>query len=450
MAYRFERDETISDGVRRIAREQLEAALDGLAAPSREEVAGVVHDVRKRCKKVRGLIRLVRPAMGKQYRKVNATVRDAARELSSIRDAHALLATFDDLLAAAVPPASTPALQAVREGLVARADAATDAVAEADERVQRARALLQQALDSMERWPVSDDIADVAGGLSRTYNRGRNRLADCIDDPSDGNLHEWRKRAKYTWYHVRLLRNAAPSVLEPLADRYHDLSDAIGSDHDLAVLTEIFRAAPDEFGGADAVRDARLLIDGQRADLQRRAVRLGARLYVETREAFGVRLTGYHEAWMVHGPELEVGEIAALAPDRAAGADDGGTDAAPPDDAPEPMEEAGAGDGDGSEPVEDAAAATAADGVVPADGAAPQGDGAPAAGSPEGDLPPQPADVDGVVSGDGQASGGERLDQMSRAEIYRLAQNLDIPGRSRMNRTQLLTAVRAAGAPRNA
>jgi CHAD domain-containing protein len=433
MAYRFERDETISDGVRRIAREQLEAALDGLAAPSRDEVAGVVHDVRKRCKKVRGLIRLVRPAMGTQYRKVNATVRDAARELSSIRDAHALLATFDDLLAAAVPPASTPALQAVREGLVARAEAATDAVAEADERVQRARALLQQALDSVGEWPVSDDIADVAGGLSRTYSRGRNRLADCIDDPSDGNLHEWRKRAKYTWYHVRLLRDAAPSVLGPLADRYHDLSDAIGSDHDLAVLTEMFRSAPDEFGGADAVRDARLLIDGQRADLQRRAVRLGARLYVETREAFGVRLTGYHEAWMVHGPELEVGEIAALAPDRTAGADDGGTHA---DDAPEPVEVAGAGDG--SEPVEDAAAVAAADGVVP------QGDGARPAGSA------QPADVDGVVSGDGQASAGERLDQMSRAAIYRLAQNLDIPGRSRMNRTQLLTAVRAAGAPRNA
>ena len=442
MAYRFERDEILSDGVRRIAAEQLEAALDGLAAPSRDEVAGVVHDVRKRCKKVRGLIRLVRPAMGKQYRTVNATVRDAARELSSIRDAHALLATFDDLLAAAVPPASTPALQAVREGLVARAEAATDAVAEADARVERARALLQQALDSVGRWPVSDDIADVAAGLSKTYNRGRNRLAECIDDPSDGNLHEWRKRAKYTWYHVRLLRDAAPSVLEPLAHRYHDLSDAIGSDHDLAVLTEIFRSAPDEFGGADAVRDAQLLIDGQRADLQRRAVRLGVRLYVETREAFGARLTGYYEAWMVHGPELEVGEIAALAPDRAADADDGATDAAAPVDAPEQVE--GAGEGGGPEQVEDAAAVTAADGVIPADGAAAQRDGA-AAAVPAGARQTQPVGAEG----DGQASGTERLDQLSRAEVYRLAQKLDVPGRSRMNRTQLVAAVRAAGAPRN-
>ena len=47
-----------------------------------------VHDVRKRCKKVRGLLRLVRPGLGPDYRRANADVRDAARELSSLRDAH--------------------------------------------------------------------------------------------------------------------------------------------------------------------------------------------------------------------------------------------------------------------------------------------------------------------------------------------------------------------------
>jgi hypothetical protein len=39
---------------------------------------------------------------------------------------------------------------------------------------------------------------------------------------------------------------------------------------------------------------------------------------------------------------------------------------------------------------------------------------------------------------------------MPRAEVYRLAQQLDIAGRSRMTRAQLVAAVRAAGAPGNA
>jgi len=441
MSYRFERNETISDGVRRIANEQLQAALDGLEAPSRDEVAGVVHDVRKRCKKLRGLIRLVRPAMGSRYRPVNATIRDAARELSSIRDAHALLATFDDLLSASAAPVSTPALQAVRDGLVARDAAATDAVTDADERVQRARALLRLAYDDVANWPLSDDVADVVAGLSKTYNRGRNRLADCIADPTDGNLHEWRKRAKYSWYHVRLLQDSAPSVLGPLADSFHDLSDAIGSDHDLAVLTEMFRSTPDEFGAAEAVREAQLLIDGQRADLQRRAVRLGARLYVETPEAFGARMAGYHHAWMTHGPELDTGAIATLAPSDEPHTEENAEpeaavpaagDAAPevgdaaqtetsgrPDDVPgQPGEQ---------QPVDEVAAVTA-DGVIPADGAA----------------------ADPATRGDGHAPDAGQLDQMPRAEVYRLAQQLDIAGRSRMTRAQLVAAVRAAGAPGNA
>lgn len=437
MSYRFERNETISEGMRRIASEQLQSALDGLEAPARDEVAGVVHDVRKHCKKLRGLVRLVRPAMGDQYRPVNVLIRDAARYLSSIRDAHALLATFDDLLAAATAPASTPALQAVRDGLVARDEAATDAVTDDDERVQRARALLRQAHEGVAYWPLSDDVADVIGGLSKTYARGRKRLADCIADPSDGNLHEWRKRAKYSWYHVRLLQDAAPSVLGPLADRFHDLSDAIGSDHDLAVLTGIFRSAPDEFGGADAVREAQLLIDGHRLDLQRRAVRLGVRLYVETPEAFGARMAGYHDAWKTHGPELQTGDIAALAPD-------GDDSDAPEDD--------GAGVDEQTTAEEPAAAA---DGVLPTDAAAAQGNGS-AAASPIDDPDAQRMDPDGVVSddeamsGDGEPRDAQRLDQMSRAEIYQLAQQLHVAGRSRMNRAQLVAAVRAVSGPGNA
>lgn len=318
MSYRCERDETISDGVRRIAHEQIGKALAGLDDPSRDEVVEAVHDVRKRCKKLRGLVRLVRPAMGDDYKQANVAFRDAARQLSSIRDAHALLGTFDDLLAATPAPSSADALQAVRDGLVARDEAATDAVTGDDERVGRARDLLDQARRDISRWQLSDDIDDVIGGLSKTYGRGRDRLADCVDDPSDHNLHQWRKRAKYTWYHVRLLRDTAPSMLEPLASRFHDLSDALGDDHDLAVLIETFRAAPDDFGGKGAIHEAQLLIEGHRIDLQRRALRLGARLYAEPTDAFGARIAAYHQAWMAHGDELKIGAMSDVEPDRDA------------------------------------------------------------------------------------------------------------------------------------
>jgi CHAD domain-containing protein len=312
MAYRFNAGEAIPDGVRRIAGEQLSRAFARLDDPGSEGIEETVHDLRKRCKKLRGLVRLVRPAMGDSYSEANAKFRDAARGLSSIRDAHALLATFDDLVEASGD--ATPSQVAdVRAGLELRAEAATEAVTTDDERVRRARVLLKDAQGDIDGWPLDDDPTTLAGGIAKTYGRGRKRFAEGLEKPSDEQLHEWRKRIKYTWYHVRLLRDAAPSVLEPLAKRFHDLSDVLGDDHDLAVLTAQLRADPADFGGDDAVHPTILLIDGRRADLQRRAFPLGARLYAEPPSAFAERMAAYWRAWQDHGDEMEAGEIADLA-----------------------------------------------------------------------------------------------------------------------------------------
>src|SRR5680860_382802 len=125
MAYQLELGETISDGIQRIAYEELDTTLEALDAPQADEVETVVHDVRKRCKKLRALVRLTRPSMDGAYRPANETFRDAARELSPIRDAHALLATFDAIVAGHLDQLPAGGLAGVRHELVNRADAAS-------------------------------------------------------------------------------------------------------------------------------------------------------------------------------------------------------------------------------------------------------------------------------------------------------------------------------------
>ena len=312
MSYRFEHGETIPDGVRRIAREQIDDALELLAEPA-DHVEEAVHEVRKNCKKLRGLVRLMRPGMGDDYTTANVTFRDAARELSSIRDAHALLETFDELVAAHASRVHTQGVTSVRAELSRRATEASEAVTSDDERIEHAHALLTEGRDRINDWPLDDDADVLGAGAAKTYKRGRKRLRDSMVDPTDENLHQWRKRVKYTWYHLRLVRDSAPSVLKPLVKRFHDLSDVLGDDHDLAVLTEQLHATPDAFGGHAAVGRAMEIIDASRDDLQRRARSLGSRLYVESPGAFAERLTGYWSTWQEHGDGFKAGEIADLA-----------------------------------------------------------------------------------------------------------------------------------------
>lgn len=319
MDYTIQPDRPVLDEVRRVAHIQLRRARRDLEAPG-DDMVEAVHDTRKRCKKLRGLIRLVRPALGDAYDPANAVFREAARELSPLRDAHALLATFDDLVAAQRDPLPDGGLREVRAELQARSDRATLA-ADADARaVEAARELLADAAPMIDDWELADDGFDaVAGGLHKTYRRAEEALADAVDGGSDQDFHEYRKRTKYGWYHSRLLDRLAPTVMRPMADALHTLADALGDDHDLAVLVDQLRAEPDAFGGDDGVAAAEAVVTPRREELQDRAVRLGARCHAEDPDAFVGRIGRYWEARATYGPELAAGEIAAIWPP----ADDG-------------------------------------------------------------------------------------------------------------------------------
>jgi CHAD domain-containing protein len=318
MAYAFEVDETVSDAVQRVAEEQVERAVSALERAGGEDMEEAVHDCRKRAKKLRGLIRLVRPALGPAYGAANESFRDAGRELSGLRDAHAALATFDTLVAGSPDELPDGGVGGVRAGLVALAEQATGSD-DRSARVESAADLLRAGRRHVERADLggaggSHGWAIVGPGLAKTYKAGRRARADARPGAEPTAMHEWRKRAKDAWYHVRLLGAAAPSVLEPLEDRFHDLSDALGDAHDLVVITDRLHAEPDRFGGpaqVDAVCD---LADRRRATLERRATGLGARLYAEKPGRYADRIGAYWQVWHEVGDEEAVGGLDELFP----------------------------------------------------------------------------------------------------------------------------------------
>ena len=58
-----------------------------------------MHEARKHLKKVRALIRLLRPVTGESFYKLeNAAMRKAAERMSSIRDSHVRVQTIEKLI----------------------------------------------------------------------------------------------------------------------------------------------------------------------------------------------------------------------------------------------------------------------------------------------------------------------------------------------------------------
>ena len=116
-------------------------------------------------------------------------------------------------------------------------------------------------------------------------------------NPSTENFHEWRKRAKDHGYHMQLLRPVWPGPVKARCDEADVLSDALGDDHDLAILYETLLEDRLDVGSEDTLHALLGLITQRQVELRAKAKQLGARLYAEPPKRFVKRLRRYWKAW---------------------------------------------------------------------------------------------------------------------------------------------------------
>ena len=275
-------DPSVEAALRRIAREEAEGALKAVGGMG--DLAPRVHEMRKTVKKLRGLLRLVRPVFP-EAKAENAVLRDAGRGLSDLRDAAVQLSTIERL---------TQDLPEERRGrLLAPFQATAQAQdARAGEHLLPAFGNAMAALrDRSESWTLHQDDWDaLEPGLSTTWSAARKALRAARHDPSPDALHEWRKRVKDHWYQARLLRPLWPRLMDPHIDAADELGEVLGQVNDLAVLRDRLDAAPFD----EALRsEARDLASLRHTELMATALPLGRLLLAGSAEA----LTDRWGAW---------------------------------------------------------------------------------------------------------------------------------------------------------
>lgn len=304
MSYRIDTTEAVGREIRRIAIEQINKAVAELSDTSLDRHEAV-HQARKRFKKVRAVVRLARDSLGDTYAVENAWFRSTGRELSRVRDAEAMIETFNSLQDEFRDQLENGAFAAVHDVLVRRRKEIADEPIDLEAQTAQIAEQLREAKRRAAKWRLDDTGFDALdGGLSRTYRRGRKAFAAAYARPCPEVFHEWRKRAKYHWYHVRLLRNAWPRVMKTHRQCLKDLADLLGDSHDLAVFQEAVRAAPEDFGDH---REAQVLLglaERRQTELRARAKPLGMRLFAEKTACFTGRFREYWDAWACRAPAV--------------------------------------------------------------------------------------------------------------------------------------------------
>jgi CHAD domain-containing protein len=299
MAFQFKVDESVAKGVRRIARDQIDKALDELNGRGDAGLEEIVHGTRKRLKKVRALIRLAGGGLGRKLAdREDARFRDAGRPLSDVRDAAVLVQTLDRLAEWFAGRARQECISPAREFLLGLKGEVAHRVLDEGNVLAKLVETLEESRREMKRWEVAGDDWDALEvGVRWIYKRGSGAFHEAMEAPTDEGLHEWRKRVKDLWYALDILQPVRPEYTRRRAEEAHKLADLLGDDHDLAVLRESLSAAWD---GADHPASPEVLlplIEARRAELRRDAFALGPVIYGERPRVFVARIGAYWRAW---------------------------------------------------------------------------------------------------------------------------------------------------------
>ncbi len=287
----------MSDGLRRVIREELKSAAELLSGSKKASPDEAIHEARKSVKKVRAVFRLAYPDADGAPSRENARLRDIAGRLSEFRDDVAIIETFDELKKTNKSGRAPAGFRSVRAALARQLqESRSDEVAAV---LHEAAASLVESRKRIRGWAPRDlnGYDALAPGLENSYRRGRKALGKALRVRSPENLHNLRKRVKDHWYHVRLLEGIWSETMGAREKSLKDLETWLGEDHNLAVLSERLASDPAKYGAKrDLERVLRSIRDWQTM-LREKALPVAERVYEEKPGEFVRRIKHLWQIW---------------------------------------------------------------------------------------------------------------------------------------------------------
>jgi CHAD domain-containing protein len=236
MSYCFTNHETVPEGMKRMACEQLDKAI-AQTKPTAKRRDEAIHDARVSIKKLRALLRLAQSKrMNHVFAKELKCYRDAGRLFSEMRDAAVMVEALDKLVEHYAEQLTPKAFAELRKPFVRTLNRQYFHKNKALAEMART---LKSARRRVAKWSLDDDgFCAVRQGLKHSYKKGLVGMGRVQTEPCVETYHKWRKRVKELWYQVRLLKSTWPATVKQLADELEQLADYLSDDHDLAILRQ--------------------------------------------------------------------------------------------------------------------------------------------------------------------------------------------------------------------
>jgi CHAD domain-containing protein len=280
MSYRLRSDESVADGLRRLATKQVLSARDELrkTSPPHDEA---IHEARKSVKKVRAIADLVAADDGRGLAGCLKRIRKVNRTLSRLRDADAMLEILAKLRKMHPQTFDEHTFARMRRRLTASKQTMMKTAEEGGAWKKIDRALRRLRRDARRWQPTHRRFGAIAAGIRQSYRRGRKALARAKERQDAADFHEWRKQMKSLWYHLRLIAWCHRGIGADVRV-LHQAETWLGDDHNAVVLCEeLSKGAP--LCDLERLRRA---ANQYQCDLRQKTIAKASRIYSRTPRRF--------------------------------------------------------------------------------------------------------------------------------------------------------------------
>ena len=241
-----------------------------------------LHRIRVDIKRLRAWIRLIRDeedTIG--LRSMDRDLREIMKKLSSRRDRQALLETLKWLEKKTGKDENQSSLDTLGSHIQRYSQRTPlDWV-----NIKTALALLLVTL-KQHTYKV-DSMPMVRNGLQRTYKRAAKSGDKAFSGKiSAGDVHEFRKWAKYLFYQLGFIQASYPELYTEALDNLEDLGNRLGRYHDLLLVKERLVQLPVKKAYADAAKRTDFLIDVRMQKLLRRSNKLYRNIFAASSSKF--------------------------------------------------------------------------------------------------------------------------------------------------------------------
>ena len=201
-------DEPLRAGLLRVADNLVKNAVERIRNPTGNRVEDL-HFVRVTIKRLRAILRLIRPAINKRaFDRENVRLRTVARRLSIARDADVARQTL-----ATLPFAKQSEMDSAA---VALAGFKENGAPEADmsETMKMTALDLDQTRRNLHRLRISrHEWKAIEPGVRKVYRQCRKRMKRALGHGDDDAYHKWRIRIKSLYYELQMLQSVWPARL---------------------------------------------------------------------------------------------------------------------------------------------------------------------------------------------------------------------------------------------